>query len=168
MTENPSSEVAAKDHSSSNPPKGNPPDLKTTVDGGKVDVKGFPTYVRPRPTFAAFRRNLRKPQRLRLQEERVQSKCFRAIKSRWETKGRFLKRVVLANVPSFRFPFRGNMRMYPHSGFRSGGTSECTLVPVLVPGEHPNLPSFRFSFRGNIRQNHPFGNHPFCQPQKGG
>ena len=49
-------------------------------------------------------------------------------------------------------------RMYPRSGFRSGGTCERTLVPVCLPGEHPNVPSFRFSFRGNIRQNHPFGN----------
>ena len=64
-----------------------------------------------------------------------------------EIKGRFRKRVVLANVPSFRFSFRGNMRTYPCSGF--------------VPGKHPNVPSFRFSFRGNIRQKHPFGNHPF-------
>ena len=45
--------------------------------------------------------------------------------------------VVLANVPSFRFSFRGNMRMYPRSSFRSGGASERTLVPVCVPGEHP-------------------------------
>ena len=44
---------------------------------------------------------------------------FLAI-SHWETKGRFRKRVVLANVPSFRFSFQGNMRMYPRSGFRSG------------------------------------------------
>ena len=28
----------------------------------------------------------------------------------WEIKGRFRKRVVLANVPSFRFSFRGNIR----------------------------------------------------------
>ena len=42
-------------------------------------------------------------------------------------KGRFRKRVVLANVPSFRLSFRGNMRTYPRSGF--------------------NL----MSFRGNIR-----------------
>ena len=40
--ENPSREVATKDHSSSNPPKGNPPDLKTKVDVSKVNVKGFP------------------------------------------------------------------------------------------------------------------------------
>ena len=90
-------------------------------------------------------------------------------KGHWEIKGRFRKRVVLANV----------------------------LVPVFVPGEHPpkppfwkppfcqhqkgslgdkravskrvvlaNVPSFRFSFRGNIRQNHPFGNHPFANPRK--
>ena len=58
--------------------------------------------------------------------------------------------------------------MCPHSGFRSGGTCERTLVPVFVPGEHPNVtgehpnvPSFRFSFWGNIRQNHPFGKPPF-------
>ena len=53
-------------------------------------------------------------------------------------KGRFRKRVVLANVPSFRFSFPGNMRTYPRSGFRSGGT----LVPVFVPGEHPPKPPF--------------------------
>ena len=52
------------------------------------------------------------------------------------------KRVVLANVPSFRFSFRGNMRTYPRSGFRSvgfrsGGTSATTTVlenhPFLDP-----------------------------------
>ena len=43
-------------------------------------------------------------------------------------------------------------RTYPRSGFRSGGTSERTLVPVFVPGEHPNVPSFWFSFRGNIQE----------------
>ena len=32
------------------------------------------------------------------------------IKCHWEIKGRFRKRVVLANVPSFRFSFRGNIR----------------------------------------------------------
>ena len=31
-------------------------------------------------------------------------------KGHWEIKGRFRKRVVLANVPSFRFSFRGNIR----------------------------------------------------------
>ena len=60
----------------------------------------------------------------------------------WEIKGRLRKRVVLANVPSFRFSFRGSMRTYPRSGFHSGGTSECTLVPVFVPGEHPPKPPF--------------------------
>ena len=59
-----------------------------------------------------------------------------------ETEGRLRKRVVLANVPSFRCSFRGNMRTYPRSGFRSVGTSECTLVPVFVPGEHPPKPPF--------------------------
>ena len=41
-------------------------------------------------------------------------------------------------MPSFRFFVPGehaNVRsLVP--GFRSGGTSECTLVPVFVPGEH--------------------------------
>ena len=32
------------------------------------------------------------------------------VKIHWEIKGRFPKRVVLANVPSFRFSFRGNIR----------------------------------------------------------
>ena len=33
------------------------------------------------------------------------------------------------------------MRTYPRSGFRSGGTSECTLVPVFVSVEHvPKAP----------------------------
>ena len=38
VTENPSKEVVTKDHFASNPRKGNPPDLKTKVDVGKVDV----------------------------------------------------------------------------------------------------------------------------------
>ena len=50
------------------------------------------------------------------------------------------------SLPSFRFFVPGEnhpkMRMYPRSGFRSGGTSECTLVPVFVPGEHPPKPPF--------------------------
>ena len=33
-----------------------------------------------------------------------------------------------ANVPSFWFSFRGNIRMYPRSGFRSGGTSAKTTL----------------------------------------
>ena len=56
----------------------------------------------------------------------------------WEIKGRFRKRVVF-----------GESTLVP--GFRSEGTCECTLVPVFVPGEHPNVPSFRFSFRGNMQ-----------------
>ena len=38
--------------------------------------------------------------------------------------------------------------MYPRSGFRSGGTCERTLVPIFIPGEHPNVPSFRFFCSG--------------------
>ena len=70
-----------------------------------------------------------------------------APKAHWETKGRFCKRVVLANVPSFRFSFRGNMRTYPRSGFRSGGTSECTLP-------HSGLRSGGTSAKTTLLENH--------------
>ena len=66
---------------------------------------------------------------LEILEPRANSRDSR--KFHWEIKGRFRKRVVLANVPSFRFRF--------------GGTCARTLVQVFVPGEHPNVPSFRFS-----------------------
>ena len=66
----------------------------------------------------------------------------RTAKTHWEIKGRFRKRVVLANLPSSRFSFRVNMPTYPRFGFRSGGTSECALVPGFVPGEHPPKPPF--------------------------
>ena len=56
-----------------------------------------------------------------------------AVNHREDTKRRFRKRGVLANVPS---------------GFWYQGKSEYTLVPVLVPGEHPHVPSFRFWYRG--------------------
>ena len=76
--------------------------------------------------------------------------CKNVQNAPWEIKGQFRKRVVLANVPSFRFfvprehanvpsfrfSFRGNIRMYPRSGFRSGGTSAKTA----------------------LLENHPFGN----------
>ena len=74
--------------------------------------------------------------------------CLKLTKEILKTKewkdreGRFPKRAVLANVPSFRFSFPGNRRTYPRSGFRSRGTSECTLVPFFVPGEHPPKPPF--------------------------
>ena len=42
------------------------------------------------------------------------------------------------------------MRTYPRSGFHSGRTSECTLVPVFVLGEHLPKP--------------PFGKPPFWEP----
>ena len=49
--------------------------------------------------------------------------------------------------------------------FRSGGNiHQSTLVPVFVPGQHPNVTSFRFSFWGNIRQHHRFGKPPFANP----
>ena len=70
------------------------------------------------------------------------SKKEQQQESREETKGRFRKRAVLANVLSFRFLVPGNIRMYPHSGLWYRGTSECTFVPVFVTGEHP--PKARF------------------------
>ena len=69
---------------------------------------------------------------------------------REETKGRFRKRAVLANVPSFRFFVPGNICMYPRSGFWYRGTSEYTLLPVCGTGEHPPKP--------------PFWKPPFCEP----
>ena len=70
-----------------------------------------------------------------------------------EAKRRFRKRVVLANVPSFRFSLRGNMRtyprsgfsfqgniwMYPRCGFRSGGTSAKTTLLESHPCKYTNL-----------------------------
>ena len=75
----------------------------------------------------------------------------------WEIKGQSPKRVVLANVPSFRFsfwgnirtypcsgfPFRGNIRMCPRSGFRSGGASAKTTLletTLLCPSESVEAP----------------------------
>ena len=67
-------------------------------------------------------------------------------------KGGFVKGWFWRCVPSFRFSFRENMQTYPRSGFRSGGTSECTLVLVFVPGKHPPKPTF-------------CKNHPFVNPR---
>ena len=69
--------------------------------------------------------------------------------SREETKVRFRKRAVLANVPLFRFFVPGNIRM-------------CLRSLFLVPGNIRMYPRSVFVVRGNIRQNHPFGNHPFA------
>ena len=88
----------------------------------------------------------------------------------WEIKGRFRKRVVLANVPSFRFSFRGNIRRnhpfgnHPLVNTKKGHweiKGRFRKRVVLA-----NVPSFRFSSRGNIRQNHPFGNHPLVNPRR--
>ena len=78
--------------------------------------------------------------------------------------------MVLANVPSFRFSFRGNIRRnHPFGNHPFANTKKahweirgrfCKRV-VLA-----NVPSFRFSFRGNIRRNHPFGKHPFANPRQ--
>ena len=87
----------------------------------------------------------------------------------WEIKGRFRKRVVLANVPSFRFSFRGNIRRnhpfgnHPFVNTKKGHWEIKRAVSKRVV--LANVPSFRFSFRGNIRRNHPFGNHPFANPR---
>ena len=61
--------------------------------------------------------------------------------------------VVLANAPTFRFSFRGNMRTYPRSGFsfrenirmylrsgfRSGGTSTKTTLLENHPFVNPRI-----------------------------
>ena len=60
-------------------------------------------------------------------------------RSRKETKLRFRKRAVLANVPSFRFLVPGNIRMYLRSSF-------------FGAGEHPPKP--------------PLWEPPFCKPPK--
>ena len=93
-----------------------------------------------------------------------------APKNRWEIKGRFRKRVVLASVPSFRFSFRGNIRRnhpfgnHPFAIPRKGSLGDNRAVSKRVV--LANVPSFRFSFRGNICRNHPFGNHPFVNAPK--
>ena len=63
VTENPSREVATKDHSSSNPRKGNPPNLKTKVDVSKVDVKGFPKQQASTPHEPCVRNEKKAAQR---------------------------------------------------------------------------------------------------------
>ena len=55
------------------------------------------------------------PKSLQKVSGRVQKDSFDTFRRlsrdfHWEIKGRFPKRVVLANVPSFRFSFRGNIR----------------------------------------------------------
>ena len=44
-----------------------------------------------------------------------------------------------ANVHSFQFSFRGNIRMYPRSGFRSGGTSAKTSLLETHPFGNPRI-----------------------------
>ena len=75
----------------------------------------------------------------------------------WEIQGRLRKRVVLANVPSFRFSlwgnmvpllrslFWGNIQMYSCSGFCSGGTSAKTTLLETHPFGNLRLNSV-FSF----------------------
>ena len=82
--------------------------------------------------------------------------------------------MVLANVPSFRFSFRGNIRRNHPFGNHPFGNHPFRFTQKghwEIKGRFrkrvvlANVPSFRFSFRGNIRQNHPFGNHPFGFPR---
>ena len=73
---------------------------------------------------------------------------------REEAKGRFCKRAVLANVPSFRL-FVPSFRFFVTSFqfWGSTNTGFCTLVMVFVP-------SFRFVGSRNIRQKPPFWKPP--------
>ena len=141
--------------------------------------------------------------------------------SREEAKGRFRKRVVLANVPESRmrgiekegscnskFVLKPDVAIASEVSMSSKDSlaitdflakktqlanycrkpsllepahsrfPKCTLISVFVLGEHANVPLFWFSFRGNIwmcprslflfqgniRQNHPFENHLFVNP----
>ena len=58
-------------------------------------------------------------------------------------------------------------RMYPRSGLRSGGTCERTLVPVFVPGEHPNVPRSGLRSRGTSAKTTLLENHPLSTPEPG-
>ena len=97
------------------------------------------------------------------------SESLRSPLFHWEIKGRFRKRVVLANVPSFRFSFlwehppKPPFWKPPSCQHQKGSLGDKRAVSKRVV--LANVPSFRFSFRGNIRQNHPFGNHPFANPR---
>ena len=82
----------------------------------------------------------------------------------WEIKGRFRKRVVLSNVPSFRFSFRGNIRRnHPFGNHPFVNTKKAHWEikgqfrkrVVLV-----NVPLFRFSFRGEHPPRPPFWKPP--------
>ena len=57
-------------------------------------------------------------------------------------KGRFRKRVVFANVPSFRLSFRGNMRTYPRSGFSFRGNIRTYPHSDFCSGGTPPKPPF--------------------------
>ena len=75
---------------------------------------------------------------------------FRAIP--WlSQKGRFRKRAVLANVPSFRFLVPGNIRMYLPSFFWH-------LTNIRM------YPRSCFWYREHS-PNHTFGNHPFANAE---
>ena len=56
-----------------------------------------------------------------------------------------------AKVPSFRFSFRGNMRTYPRSGFRSGGTSAKTTLWENHPFVNPRKRLAKYFFSGPKR-----------------
>ena len=68
------------------------------------------------------------------------------------TKGRFCKRAVLANVPSFRFLVPSFCFLYPLSGFGTIVPYFCTLVPV-------------FGLRGSSAKP-PFWKPPFGEPPR--
>ena len=93
-------------------------------------------------------------------------KCGR--NTHWEIKGRFRERVVLANVPSFRFSFRWNIRQnHPFGNHPFVNTQKAHWD---IKGRFPKGWFWRMyphsGFRsGDIRQNHPFGNHPFANPR---
>ena len=77
----------------------------------------------------------------------------RPSRCREETKGRFHKRVVLANVPSFRVLVPGNIWIYPPFRFVVHGNIRMYPCSGLWSREHP--------------RKRPFWKPPFCEPPEG-
>ena len=100
--------------------------------------------------------------------ERLKFSSFR-LKFHREIKGRFRKRVVLANVPSFRFSFRGNIRRnHPFGNHPFVNTKKGHWE---IKGRFPKGWFWRAYPRSSFRSGEhppkpPFWKPPFCEPPK--
>ena len=89
------------------------------------------------------------------------------VYAHWEIKGRFRKRVVLANVPSFRFSFRGNIRQnHPFGNHPFVNTKKGHWE---IKGRFPKGWFWRTYPRSGFRSGGTsaettFWKPPFCQP----